>query len=238
MIIGRGLLANALREIDDQKILFYVNGISNSVLENIPKHNFEIEEIERIGNQHNRKTFVYFSTSQVNSPINYHRAYVKHKLFIEQLIMRTFPHYLIVRTTNLVGWNPWNTHTLFNYLYQAITVNQQITINPVLIRNFLDAQHLITLLKEYMTRNQINKIIEIINPVSFTMAQIVIEFEKCFSKRFHFKKEIENTDFAVFELNDHLSQKLFERCEISTENYIPHLLKKYYLPLWVGKLNA
>ena len=112
MIIGRGLLANVLKEIDKDSYLFYANGISNSVLENIFKNNFEIKEIEDIAKRNEKKTFVYFSTSQVNAPQNHQRAYVKHKIFVEELIKKSFSNYLIVRTTNLVGNNPWNTHTL------------------------------------------------------------------------------------------------------------------------------
>lgn len=228
MIIGRGLLANALKEIDDEKYLFYANGISNSVLENIPKHNFEIKEIEEISSRNNGKIFIYFSTSQVNSELNHDRAYVKHKLSVERLISKSFSEFLIVRTTNLVGDNPWNTHTLFNYLYNAITVNQQISINPVLERNFLDAAHFISLLENYLEVHERNRVIEIVNPLSFTMAEIVNQFENCFSKKFNLELHSESKDFAVFELNPELSKELFESCHISVQNYIPRLLKKYY----------
>ena len=237
MIIGRGLLANALKKIDKDNYLFYANGISNSVLENISKNNFEIKEIEDIAKRNEKKTFIYFSTSQVNAPQNHHRAYVKHKIFVEELIKKSFSNYLIVRTTNLVGNNPWNTHTLFNYLFHAITVNKEITVNPVLIRNFLDADHFSTLLKKYLRDYTGNKVIEIINPVSFTMGDIVEQFEKTFLKKFCLNAVTETTDFAVFELNDQLSRTLFENCNISTQDYIPRLLKKYYLPLPVEKLN-
>ena len=231
MIIGRGLLANVLRDIDNEKHLFYANGISNSVLENIPKNNFEIKEIEEIAKQNNGKTFIYFSTCQVNSELNHHRAYVKHKLFLEHFISKNFQNYLIIRTTNLVGHNPWNIHTLFNFLYHAITVNEQITINPVLKRNFLDANHFSTLLKGYLQKYPVNKTIEVVNPLSFSMGEIIDEFEKCFLKKFKMKRETETNDFAFFELNNQLSSKLFKVNNISTQNYIPDLLKKYYLEL-------
>ena len=228
MIIGRGLLANALREMDDEKYLFYANGISNSVLESIPRNNFEIKEIEDIAKQNEGKAFIYFSTSQVNSKQNHHRAYVKHKLSVEELITKSFPSYLIVRTTNLVGHNPWNTHTLFNYLYNAITVNEGITINPVLIRNFLDARHFATLLKVYLENYETNKIVEIVNPVSYTMEQIVKEFEQFFSKRFNVQKVNKVSDFALFELNSDLTIKLMTQCGLNFDDHIQSLLKKYY----------
>jgi len=238
MIVGRGLLANALEELDDESCLFYANGISNSILENIPKHNFEIQEIEEIAKKQQGELFIYFSTSQVNSKANHDRAYVKHKLYLENFIAHNFANYLIVRTTNLVGHNPWNTHTLFNYLYHAITVNQQIIVNPVLERNFLDVSHLVSLLKKYLEEYERNKIIEIVNPISFTMGEIVNKFENCYSKKFNVEMQKEATDFAVFELNPELSQELFESCKLSTLNYITRLLKKYYLSIPMEKLNC
>ena len=237
MIIGRGLLASALRGIDDDSYLFYANGISNSVLEDIPRNNFEIEEVKRISIEHRERIFIYFSTSQVNSELNHDRAYVKHKLYIEELIKRKFENYLIIRTSNLVGFNPWNQHTLFNYLYHALTVNEQITVNPILERNFLDVSHFTSLLKNYLENYDLNQIVEIVNPLSFTMNQLISDFEKCFSKRFHLKKESGKNDFAVFELNTKLSKILFKNCNISIDNYIPRLLKKYYVDSPVKNLN-
>ena len=63
------------------------------------------------------------------------------------------------------------------------------------------------------------------------MGEIIDEFEKCFLKKFKMKKETETNDFALFELNNQLSSKLFKVNNISTQNYIPDLLKKYYLEL-------
>lgn len=228
MIIGRGLLANALKVVDCDNNLFYANGISNSVLENIPRNNFEIKEIESIAKQNDGKIFIYFSTCQVNSELNHQRAYVKHKLFIEELIKRQFSNYLIIRTSNLVGHNPWNGHTLFNYLFNALAVNKQITVNPVLERNFLDANHFAALLKGYLQHVETNKIIEIVNPVSYTMEQIVNEFEQFFSKKFNLIKVNDVNDFALFELDSSLTIKLMAKCGLSFDDHIQSLLKKYY----------
>jgi nucleoside-diphosphate-sugar epimerase len=228
MILGRGLLANAIKRIDDKKYLFYANGISNSVLENIDKNNFEIKEIEEISKQNHGRVFVYFSTSQANSEVNHRRAYVKHKLSLEELIKSQFPDYLIIRTSNLVGRNLWNEHTLFNYLYHAITVNQQIKVNPVLTRNFLDVEHFISLVAYYLKHRERNKIIEIVNPVSYKMEHIVNEFEQFFSRKFNLQKVNELNDFALFELNTSLSLQLIKECELNFDDHIQSLLKKYY----------
>jgi hypothetical protein len=105
-------------------------------------------------------------------------------------------------------------------------------VNPVLIRNFLDANHFTALLKMYLENYELNKMVEIVNPVSFSMDEIINEFEKCFYKKFNLKLDTAINDFAVFELHDQLSVELFEKCGITTDNYMHHLLKKYYpLPI-------
>lgn len=228
MVIGRGLLAKAISKIDSKKFVFYANGISNSVLHQIPRNNVELNEIKEIAHKSQEAVFVYFSTCQVNSVYNHERPYVKHKIFIETYIKDHFAKYLIIRASNLVGYNPWNRHTLFNYLYHALTVNEQITINPVLYRNFLDADHFVKLVETYLNTFTCNVTVEIVNPVSYRMDEIVNEFEKYFLKKFIVEKINDSNDFAVFDLNTGLSLDLFAQCDVCTRDYIPYLLKKYY----------
>ena len=228
MIIGRGLLGNSLSVIDNDTYLFYANGISNSVLDSIPRNNFEINEIREIADKKDGRIFVYFSTCQVNSKLNIGRPYVQHKMFIEDLIKKRFPKYLIIRTSNLVGNNKWNHHTLFNYLFNSLEINKKITVNPDVTRNILDSSHFVSLIQTYLNKYSLNKIIEIVNPVSFTMDQIIYEFEKYFRKKFAIKRISEISDFAIFELNVELSRHLFATCNISTKDYLTNLLIKYY----------
>jgi hypothetical protein len=228
MIIGRGLLARSLEAIDNDAYLFYANGISNSVLDHISKNNFEINEIKAIVDKKDERIFVYFSTCQVNSKLNLGRSYVQHKLFIEDLIRNRFSKYLIIRTSNLVGNNEWNKHTLFNYLFNCLQTNEKIIVNPNVTRNFLDSSHFRFLLDTYLNNYSMNQIIEFVNPVSFKMDEIIFEFEKYFDKKFIIKRVSQMTEFAIFQLNLELSINLFSKCNISTKDYISNLLNKYY----------
>jgi dTDP-4-dehydrorhamnose reductase len=228
MIIGRGLLAKALSNIDNDKHLYYVNGISNSVSE-IPDDNFESREIEKIAAAVIDKVFIYFSTSQVNSMANLARPYVKHKYAIESLVANRFPQYLIIRTSNLVGDNPWNGTTLFNYLYTSLKAKKKITVDESVIRNVLDIDHLITIVNFYLHNfYQKNEIINLVNPASYTMAQILNEFEEVFSEKFIRENSAQN-NFAHFEANTELSASIFNNCNVDLDNYISCLLKKYYI---------
>lgn len=228
MIVGRGLIARALKILDARDIVFYANGISNSVMDQFEKNNFEIKQLEAIANDYPDILFIYFSTCQLNSERNHSRPYVKHKLFIEDFISKNFKDYVIIRTSNLVGFNPWNTHTLFNYLNHALAVNQLILVNPVLTRNFLDVDHFVSLLNVYLKKYTKNKIVEIVHPLSFSMQEIINDFEKFFGKKFILEKVCDSNDFAWFEINPKLSLELIKQSDLSFDNHITALLEKYY----------
>jgi dTDP-4-dehydrorhamnose reductase len=228
MIIGRGLLAKALTTIDSDKYLYYVNGISNSVSE-IPDDNFESREIEKIAAAISDKVFIYFSTCQVNSLINHTRPYVKHKYAIECLVANKFSKHLIIRTSNLVGNNPWNETTLFNYLYNSLKAKNEINVDESVIRNVLDVDHLITVVDFYLNNYyQRNATIDLVNPISHTMAEMLKEFEMLFVEKFVIANNTQN-NFARFEADTKLSESIMGECNIVLDNYISRLLKKYYI---------
>ena len=165
MIIGRGLLGKALINIDSDKYLFYVNGISNSVIAEIPDDNFEAQQIKEIYEKIGDKTFIYLSTSQVNRKENFSRPYVLHKHKMEVLTTKLFANYIIVRTSNLVGNNPWNKHTLFNYLYNSLNVGNEIHVNEFIIRNILDVDYFVLLCEYYLNHFfTSNSSIDLVNP--------------------------------------------------------------------------
>ena len=228
MIIGRGLLGKALINIDSEKYLFYVNGISNSVMEEIPNDNFEVQQIKQISENIGNKTFIYLSTSQVNMKENFSRPYVQHKYKMENLAAKLFPNYIIVRTSNLVGNNSWNKCTLFNYLYNSLNEGNEIYVNELIIRNILDVDHFVLLFEYYLNHFFTkNCTIDLVNPVSFNMREILSAFETTFSKKFSRNQLSDN--FAYFGAPCNLSTILVERCNISLENYLLNLLNKYYL---------
>ena len=230
MIKGRGLLANAFGLIDSDKYFFYVNGISNSVIDEISENNFEACEIKEIAKDIGNKIFVYVSTIQVNAKENYKRPYVKHKFKMECLTKELFLNYIIVRTSNLVGNNPWNKHTLFNYLYNSLTAGTEIKVIESMMRNILDTDHFIDLFNYYLHHlHQKNDIVDIINPVSYNMTEILNAFETVFSKKFN--KDQSEDNIAYFKAPVTLSLALVKKCNIDLDNYLSDVLHKYYLPI-------
>ena len=230
MIIGRGLLSNALANIDSEKSIFYVNGISNSVVDYIPEDNFEQKEVIEISHNYPTRTFVYFSTIQVNAIENHGRPYVWHKMRMETLVKQVFPNHVIIRTSNLVGRNPWNTHTLFNFLYNCLMQNKGVDVNGSTKRNVLDVDHFIDLTDHYLKNYKpVNGHIDIVNPVSYNMDEILKEFEMVFEKKFI--RNHSPISIAKFESSCAFSKILFSECGIEMDNYLNTIIKKYYLPV-------
>jgi thioester reductase-like protein len=227
MIIGRGLLATALKEIDKDNVVFYANGVSDSTIESIADGNFEAKEITGIAKQKTAKTFIYFSTIQVNAPENFERPYVIHKIKMEELVKHLFPDYLIIRTSNIIGNNPWNTHTLFNYLYNSLKKEEKISIVESASRNVLDVEHFIKIVDRYLIHYKKEAAtINIVNQISYQMFEILSAYEKIFEAKF--MKGNAGITIAKFEAPCLFSAQLIKECGIELENYLENVIKKYY----------
>lgn len=226
-ILGRGLLAKALEKIDNGNFVFYANGLSNSVVNELPEKNFERNDLEMLSAHYSSKPIIYFSTVQCNSEGNFDREYVRHKLNMEKLIAERWDNYLIVRTSNLVGNNPWNTHTLFNYLYQALLSSSPINVDRSIVRNILDVDDFVTMLGTYLSSwEKKATAIEIVNPVSHTLGEILAVFEKVNDKKFQVQPL--QMPVAIFNISEKKSIELAQLANINFENYLERVIRKYY----------
>ena len=108
-VIGNGDIASVLTEYkDNENIIFFVSGVSNSG----EKRDSEFQrEIKLLMKQPKDKHLIYISTLSIyysNSP------YVEHKKNMEAIIALNFHSYTIFRIGNITwGTNP---NTLINYL--------------------------------------------------------------------------------------------------------------------------
>ena len=108
MIIGNGDIAQALKEVDRDDLIFFASGVSNS--SETRQSEFQ-RELDLLKDQKRDKRLVYFSSLS----ILYSRIdYARHKRFMESAIEALFPSYTIIRLGN-IAWGK-NPHTLINYL--------------------------------------------------------------------------------------------------------------------------
>ena len=86
MIIGNGLIASLFTDCDQENIIFFASGVSNSL--ETQKEEFLREEnlIRKTITENPNKIFIYFSTCSIYYSSKAESQYVLHKLKMEQII--------------------------------------------------------------------------------------------------------------------------------------------------------
>jgi len=120
MIIGNGSVANSIRELDRDDIIYFASGVSNSSCKDDKEFQREVDLLNQMDvNKH----LVYFSNLAIyykNDP------YTNHKIKMEELIRNTFNSYTIVRI-EVCEWVNTPT-TILNVFKEKIKNNEPIII--------------------------------------------------------------------------------------------------------------
>lgn len=108
MIVGHGDIAQVLKQIDHEDVIYFASGVSNSKETRQSEYDREANLLMK---QDKDKHLVYFSSLCV---FYADTLYARHKKEMENLVSVLFPHYTIVRIGNITwGTNPF---TLINAL--------------------------------------------------------------------------------------------------------------------------
>lgn len=223
MIIGRGLIASQFINVDQEDVVFFASGVSNSSetkKEEFLREQNLIEETIRLNSD---KLFIYFSTCSIYDSSKYNSPYVLHKLHMEEIIKEYASKYLILRVSNAVG-RGGNPNLLMNYLYRQIMTNQQLNVHQHATRNLIDVEDVKDITLQYIQSNRWNKIVNVAYSENFYIPEIISAFEILLNKKS--KKSIENK-------GEHYSIDIHElRYQFSIQDkeaYLNNLIKKYYV---------
>jgi nucleoside-diphosphate-sugar epimerase len=173
MIVGNGLVANSIRELDEEYLetIFFASGVSNSV--NPKEKDFEREKKLLSSFYENKNKLVYFSTCSVfDKTLLGNSNYVSHKLEMEKLIKIYFKNYIILRLPTLVGKTK-NPNTLFNYFLNKLRLNEDISIYKNSNRFLFDAIHLSSVIRLFLEEKNLNQIINAAFPNSISVSELV-----------------------------------------------------------------
>lgn len=173
MIVGNGLVANSIRELEVEypNVVFFASGVSNSV--NPTEEEFEREKRLLSNFYSNKNRLVYFSTCSVfDKTLLGHSKYVYHKLQMESLINKNFKEYIILRLPTLVGKTK-NPNTLFNYFLNKLRLNEDISIYKNSNRFLFDAIHLSSVIRLFLEEKNLNQIINAAFPNSISVLELV-----------------------------------------------------------------
>lgn len=227
MIYGSGLVASAMApNFLSEQIVVYAAGVSNSSCSDASEFLRERERLQRAlyTHQHSER-FLYFSTCSVSDISAVESMYVKHKVAMEALV-REHPRHLNLRLPQVAGHTP-NPHTLLNFLHARIARSEKFEIWARSSRNILDIDDIAVLVGHLVLQEgAVAETINVANPVSIPVSEIVAEMEKVVGKP------------AVVEIRSLGSSYSIDCARIEPAirhsgvnlqgNYLERVLKKYY----------
>jgi len=106
MILGKGDIAGVL--IDNEDLLFFASGVSNSRCEDKLEYKREVDMLSKLPVT---KRIVYFSSLSI---FDKNTRYTRHKIRMEGLVKKWFPLYCIIRIGNITWGN--NPNTFLNFI--------------------------------------------------------------------------------------------------------------------------
>ncbi|RZJ50737.1 MAG: hypothetical protein EOO19_02495 [Chryseobacterium sp.] len=221
MIVGNGLIANSLKPIDSEKILFFASGVSNSSETRDSEFEREFSLLKNAVDHHQECQLVYFSTLSVNDQTKQNSLYVLHKLKIENFIKNNCKKYTILRIGNVVG-KGGNPNTLFNFLTEQISDKKKFNLHTKARRLLIDIDDIAGYLKFYQNPIQ-NTIINFSFPYYYSLKEIISEIEINMSTEADYE-EVAEGDFYEIDFDDSIQNYFLS---ISPENYLKRLTKKY-----------
>ena len=234
-VFGNGFLAKNLKKINIPKVFFiYAAGVSNSNLKIKKEYKREIFKFRQTLKKVNKKrVFVYISSLSVENKYLKNDLYVKNKLKIENILKNQFENYIIIRLPQIVGKNK-NKNTLTNSIYNFFRNNKKFIIWKDSVRNLIDIDDINKILekyfKKYNYKSSNKKIINIFNPRSIPVLELLQIFTKLLGKRINYKllkKNNKNINLKIIK-RDTLLPKMYYK-NLKKKNYIKNVLKKHYL---------
>ena len=232
MIIGSGFIARNFENYSDVlkklNICLYAAGISNSQTQD--KKLLEREKnrfIDFFKKFDQKKKLVYISTCSISDPSRNQNLYVLNKIYIEDLVKKNVKNFLIVRLPEVVGKNE-NKFTLINFLNNKIKKEEKFEIWSNAKRNVIDIEDVVPLVINLMeNKNLTNAIINIANPKSYFVNEIVRNFEKLSNKKANYN--LVNKGQRDWDLDTAKTLEMSKKIKVNfNENYLYKILKKYY----------
>ncbi|HEX5025944.1 MAG TPA: NAD-dependent epimerase/dehydratase family protein [Agriterribacter sp.] len=227
MVIGNGLVARAFDAYrENNRYVIFASGVSDSTNLNAELFNRERELLMQTLEQNEGKVFVYFSTCSVYDNGLKETAYVKHKLMVEKIIAENHKHYFIFRVSNLAGHST-NTHTVLNFFVQHILSGDFFYLWKNAHRNIIDIDDAFaicnhTIMEDYLA----NKIINVANPVNYSVLDIVAAIERFTGKKGNYAV-VEK--YSLPEIDVSVAKDVIDKLNITfDENYLTSVINKYF----------
>ncbi|SEW40820.1 hypothetical protein SAMN05421841_2742 [Chryseobacterium wanjuense] len=195
MIVGSGLIANSLKNIDSEDHLFFASGVSNSLETKDSEFEREFTLLKNNLENNNGSKFIYFSTLSVNDLSKQESPYVLHKLRLEDYIKNNCEKYLILRIGNIVG-KGGNPNTLFNFLKNQIMQDKKFVVHTKARRLLLDIDDISKFLTSSCAAVK-NETINFAYPYYYDLNEIINAIEAKMEKKAQYEKSDEGDFYKV-----------------------------------------
>lgn len=225
MIVGNGLIASLFVDNDDENVIFFASGVSNSLETRVEEFLREENLIKNTISENTDKVFVYFSTCSIYDSSKTGSDYVLHKLKMEQLIKKSCPQFLILRVSNAVG-KGGNPNLLMNYIVKAVKNDETINVHTQATRNLIDVDDIRNVTFDLLKQQSLNKIINIAYSKNYSILEIVEIVEKFYNKKVNINllKSGSGYDINIPEIE----QYFIETNQAGKEIYLYNILQKYF----------
>ncbi|WP_288444056.1 NAD-dependent epimerase/dehydratase family protein [uncultured Chryseobacterium sp.] len=221
MIIGNGMLANAVRFYDKDEVIFFASGVSNSLEKDPSAFEREIRLLHSCIEENPHKKLIYFSTCSVYDPSKTESPYVKHKLNAEKIIAENCVSYIIFRVGNAVGFGG-NPNTLINFLSNAVISEKRFTLHRNAGRILIGIDDIGSFVGSNMMDLN-NTIINLAYPYQYSLSEILCQLESHLGKEAVYDDSDEGS-FYTIEFNE-LTESFFTG--ISPTEYLKKLYSTY-----------
>lgn len=221
MIIGNGLIANSLKNIDSEDIIFFASGVSNSLETRKSEFEREFTLLKNTLESNRGNKLIYFSTLSINDQSKQNSHYVLHKKEIENYIQKYSENYLILRVGNIVG-KGGNPNTLFNYLKAQISNNNKFVLHTKARRLLIDIDD-IALFLDMNCAQLKNKTINFAYPYHYDLTEIVNAIQIKMDKKASYD-EVNEGDFYKVNFDENINSFFSKK---TSEDYIMSLTEKY-----------
>lgn len=227
MVIGSGLIGNAFLSISAalKDICIFASGVSNSNCTNVAEFKREEDLLLKSLINFENKLFLYFSTCSIYGSENHQSQYIRHKLLMESHV-KLHKNFLIIRLPQIAGKTD-NQNTLLNFLANKIQSNQSFEIWVNAYRNIIDISDVVKIVEKMIEDKTFrNNIVNIANPISHKVTDVVQELENVLGSKATFKA-LQKGEYVHIDLS--LTEKYINSAHIEfSSNYLSEIIKKYF----------
>jgi len=227
MVLGKGMIATALKAVDRPEVLYAASGLSNLKGADIAERNREQALIQKQLQVHPDLVFVYISSYSIDdqNPEN-NTPYLEHKLNMENLVRSMARQYLIIRTSNVVG-DSKQPGNLMNFIFENLKKGTQFDVWTNTSRNLIDVADLAQMAGKALEIGFRNQVLYLMHPADIPIYNIVRHFEDLsgFKGQYNLVKK-----GVYYNAYNALSKQLFEKLELQTnaDLYARGLIEKYF----------